>query len=73
MTMKIAFEEFGAGNPVVLLHTFPLSRKMWSPQIDYLIADKFRVVLPDLRGFGESHNFADTNAIDDIAADVSNY
>lgn len=69
--MKIAFEELGSGKPVVLLHAFPLSRKMWRPQIDDLTANKYRVILPDLRGFGESHNFADINAIEDMAEDVA--
>lgn len=69
--MKISYEEFGSGKPIILLHAFPLSRKMWKPQIDALTANKFRVILPDLRGFGESHNFADINAIEDMAIDVA--
>ena len=69
--MKIAFEEFGSGKPVVLLHAFPLSRKMWLPQIDYLTANKCRLIIPDIRGFGESHNFADINAIEDMANDIA--
>ncbi|MDQ6786085.1 MAG: alpha/beta hydrolase [Acidobacteriota bacterium] len=44
---------------------------MWHPQIDNLIANKYRVIAPDLRGFGESHNFADINAIDDMAEDIA--
>jgi 3-oxoadipate enol-lactonase len=50
--MKLFVRE--AGNPkgpaVVLLHAFPMSGAMWEPQLAAL-AD-FRVLIPDLRGFG---------------------
>lgn len=69
--MKIAYKEYGSGKPVVLLHAFPLSGKMWKPQIKSLTANKYRVIVPDLRGFGESSNFADLNAIKDMADDIA--
>lgn len=69
--MKVTFEEHGTGKPIVLLHAFPLSRKMWTPQIEILTANKFRVILPDLRGFGENHNFADINSMKDMAEDIA--
>lgn len=68
--MKITFEEHGTGYPVVLLHAFPLSRKMWSPQIKAVTAESFRLILPDLRGFGETNNFADINLMEDMASDI---
>lgn len=69
--MKIEFEEHGEGKPVVLLHAFPLNRKMWAPQIEAVKAEGCRLVLPDLRGFGESHNFSDINTMEDLARDVA--
>ncbi|HEX9962019.1 MAG TPA: alpha/beta fold hydrolase [Pyrinomonadaceae bacterium] len=69
--MKIPFQESGSGKSVVLLHAFPLSRKMWQPQIEALNAAGFHVLLPDLRGFGENHNFADINTMEDLAKDVA--
>lgn len=50
--MKLHASEWGdrAGLPVVLLHAFPLSSSMWEPQREALKA--FRVIAPDLRGFG---------------------
>jgi len=69
--MKLTFEEHGAGKPIVLLHAFPLSRKMWQPQIKALTAKNCRVILPDLRGFGESHNFSDINSMEDMAKDIA--
>lgn len=50
----IRHHERGAGPAVVLLHGFPLTAAMWSAQIDPLTAAGFRVVMPDLRGHGES-------------------
>lgn len=69
--MKIAYEQHGEGSPIVLLHAFPLSSKMWSPQIEALKSENFRLILPDLRGFGETNNFADINTMEDMANDVA--
>lgn len=39
--------------PLVLLHAFPLSHRMWEPQLEALSAS-YRIVAPDCRGFGAS-------------------
>jgi 3-oxoadipate enol-lactonase len=65
--VEIAYEDVGAGPPVVLLHGFALSREMWRQQVAALAATH-RVVAPDLRGFGESGGTPAT--LDDLAADV---
>ncbi len=44
----------GEGRPVVLLHGFPDSSHVWRHQQAALVDAGFRVVAPDLRGFGES-------------------
>ncbi|HKB01168.1 MAG TPA: alpha/beta fold hydrolase [Gemmataceae bacterium] len=49
----IAFEDAGAGPVVALLHAFPLDSGMWGPQIGEL-ATRYRVIAPDLPGFGGS-------------------
>lgn len=55
----IHYLDEGAGDtPVVLVHTFPLDAEMWEPQIRHLNAD-YRVIAPDLAGFGESESPAD--------------
>lgn len=69
--MKIAFEQHGEGFPVILLHAFPLSRKMWAPQIEAVTQAGFSLILPDLRGFGETSNLADINTMEDMANDVA--
>ena len=55
MVMNIlAYDEQGAGLPVVLIHGFPLNRRMWQPQVEVLANSGCRVICPDLAGFGES-------------------
>lgn len=65
------FEEYGEGKPIVLLHAFPLSKKMWLPQIEILVEADCRIIMPDFRGFGENDNFADINTMEDLASDVA--
>ena len=50
----IHYTEQGEGNPIVLLHGFPLDSTMWAAQVSALAGAGYRVVTPDLRGFGES-------------------
>jgi 3-oxoadipate enol-lactonase len=57
----------GAGAPVVLLHSGVADRRMWQPQIPAL-GHRFRVISPDLRGFGDSPLPAEPYAdADDVA------
>ena len=51
--IELGYTDEGRGNPVVLIHGFPLNRNMWDPQIKALSSD-YRVIAPDLRGHGES-------------------
>src|ERR1035441_8453401 len=51
--VQTAFTDAGEGLPMVFIHGFPLSRGAWSKQVD-AFQPKFRVIAPDLRGFGES-------------------
>ncbi len=53
---RIAFEDFGNGPAVILLHDLPLCREMWWPQLDELARQNYRVIAPDIRGFGESES-----------------
>jgi len=66
----ISYDESGMGPPVVLLQAFPLSRSMWAPQIEAL-HDAYRVIAPDLRGFGGSKGFDDPPSLDQVADDVA--
>lgn len=66
---NLAYEAHGKGTPLILLHGFPLNRKMWEPQIDTLL-QHCRLILPDLRGFGDSSWSGKALSIDEIADDV---
>jgi len=50
---EIVYEVLGNGPPVVLLHPFPANHQIWQPATQYLVA-RYRVILPDLRGHGDS-------------------
>ncbi|MGI9076337.1 MAG: alpha/beta fold hydrolase [Gemmatimonadaceae bacterium] len=52
-SIDIAYEAAGDGSPIVFLHSFPLNRKLWSPQLRAL-AGFGRCLALDTRGFGES-------------------
>ncbi|MBY0276646.1 alpha/beta hydrolase [Candidatus Binatia bacterium] len=56
----------GSGPAIVLLHAFPLSSRMWEPQLRSLSA-RFRVVAPDLAGFGLSWSRATALSLDEQA------
>ena len=48
------YEVSGAGRPVVLLHGFPDTGRLWWRQAQALVEAGFRVIVPDLRGYGRS-------------------
>jgi 3-oxoadipate enol-lactonase len=67
----IAYDDTGgSGLPVVLLHGFPFSRRLWDAQVEALRA-RYRVVCPDLRGHGESEPGPPPARMDDMARDVA--
>ncbi len=67
--VELAWEDAGQGAPVVLLHAFPLNRKMWAPQVRAL-AGGYRVITPDFRGHGESDAAAEDSTMERLAEDV---
>ncbi len=50
---EIAYEVLGQGPPVVLLHPFPAHHALWLPAAQILLS-RYRLILPDLRGHGDS-------------------
>ncbi|HLM49351.1 MAG TPA: alpha/beta fold hydrolase [Solirubrobacteraceae bacterium] len=52
---RIAYREAGTGPPLALLHSAGLSHREWEPVVGEL-SDRFRVVLPDLPGHGDSED-----------------
>lgn len=52
--IELYYEDHGSGNPVVLIHGYPLSGASWEKQIPLLLAAGHRVITYDRRGFGKS-------------------
>jgi pimeloyl-ACP methyl ester carboxylesterase len=52
--VKIHYQDLGEGQPVVLIHGWPLSHEMWEYQVNDLVDAGFRVIAYDRRGFGKS-------------------
>lgn len=60
------FQEAGSGSPLVWLHAFPLSSELWRPQLNGL-TDEFRIIAPDLPGFGNSPDFESDPSVEHMA------
>ncbi len=52
--IDLYYEDHGSGDPVVLIHGYPLSGSSWEKQIPGLLAAGHRVITYDRRGFGKS-------------------
>jgi len=65
MNTPLAFSDTGSGLPLVLLHAFPLSREMWTPQAS--LAEQVRLITPDLYGFGATALPPDGWTVDSMA------
>src|SRR5262245_42773822 len=62
--------EQGKGPPLLLAHGYPLDHSMWQGQLDGL-SDKFRVIAPDLRGFGDSDVVPGAATMEQMADDLA--
>ncbi len=52
--VNLYVKDYGSGNPLILIHGWPLSNEMWEYQIENLVANNYRVIAYDRRGFGKS-------------------
>ena len=52
--INLYYEDHGSGQPVVLIHGYPLSSTSWEKQIPVLLDAGYRVIAYDRRGFGKS-------------------
>jgi pimeloyl-ACP methyl ester carboxylesterase len=69
--VELAYEDVGAGRPVVLIHGWPLSGRSWEAQVAPLVEAGYRVVTYDRRGFGDSSRPYDGYDYDTLAADLA--
>ncbi|HZN09692.1 MAG TPA: alpha/beta hydrolase [Pyrinomonadaceae bacterium] len=68
--INLAYTDVGTGPPIVLIHGYPFNRSLWTEQTEALNS-KYRVVAPDLRGFGESDSSEGTATMARMAEDVA--
>jgi pimeloyl-ACP methyl ester carboxylesterase len=68
--LNLAFERHGSGNTLLLLHGFPLDHHLWDDLVP-LLEDSFDLIIPDLRGFGESETIDTPYTMDDYASDLA--
>ena len=66
----IFYEVLGSGPPVVLLHPFPANHELWKPAAQALVS-RYRVILPDLRGHGDSGIGTGPAVMQKHAADIA--
>ncbi len=67
---EIAYWVLGDGPPVVLLHPFPVNHEFWFP-VAGVLAARYRLILPDLRGHGESGAGEGAATMEKHAADIA--
>jgi 3-oxoadipate enol-lactonase len=66
---ELSYDSRGSGPALLLLHAFPLDRRMWSEELARL-SDVRRVITVDLRGFGDSPLWG-RPTVDDFADDIA--
>ncbi len=65
----LAYAETGSGPALVLLHAFPLDRTLWRDVVGHIAASGWRVITPDLPGFGASEE--SVGSLEDSASAVA--
>jgi len=68
--ITLAYERFGSGAPLMLIHGFPLDHTIWN-KVSNLLKNDFDLILPDLRGFGQSTTVETPYTMSDMANDLA--
>ncbi|MCA2203654.1 alpha/beta fold hydrolase [Streptomyces sp. SMS_SU21] len=69
--IDLYYEDHGSGQPVVLIHGYPLDGHSWEKQTAALLAAGYRVITYDRRGFGQSSQPTTGYDYDTFAADLN--
>ena len=69
--IELYYEDHGAGQPVVLIHGYPLNGASWERQTRELLSAGYRVITYDRRGFGQSSKVTEGYDYDTFASDLS--
>src|ERR1700680_1020244 len=68
--IDLYYEDHGSGQPVVLIHGYPLSGASWEKQVPVLLDADCRVITYDRRGFGKSSQPTTGYDYDTFAGDL---
>lgn len=68
--IQLAYARHGKGTPLVLVHGYPLDHHLWD-EVMPLLEGTFDMLLPDLRGFGESSAVDSFYSMEDYASDLA--
>jgi pimeloyl-ACP methyl ester carboxylesterase len=68
--IELYYEDHGSGQPIVLIHGYPLSGASWEKQLPVLLEAGYRVITYDRRGFGKSSQPATGYNYDTFAEDL---
>ncbi len=69
--LEFGFDDEGAGEALVLVHGHPFDRSMWRPQVERFGESGWRVIAPDLRGYGESSVVPGKTTLESFARDIA--
>jgi non-heme chloroperoxidase len=69
--IKLYYEDHGSGDPVILIHGYPLDGASWERQLPALLAAGYRVITYDRRGFGKSSQPVKGYNYDTFAEDLN--
>jgi pimeloyl-ACP methyl ester carboxylesterase len=69
--ITIGYDDEGTGDALVLVHGHPFDRSMWRPQVERFSRAGWRVIAPDLRGYGESTVVPGKTTLDVFAHDIA--
>ena len=69
-SVKIYYDTYGTGKPVVLIHGWPLNHEMWEYQLNELPKHNLRCIAYDRRGFGKSDRPFEKYDYDTLAEDL---
>jgi non-heme chloroperoxidase len=69
--VEIYYKDWGAGQPIVFSHGWPLSSDDWDAQMLFFLSQGYRVVAHDRRGHGRSTQVADGHDMDHYADDLA--
>jgi non-heme chloroperoxidase len=68
---EIFYKDWGAGQPIIFAHGWPLTADMWDNQMMFFGSRGFRVIAFDRRGFGRSTQNWDGNTYENAADDLA--